>query len=224
MTLEIRAGSVCLISALALTLVAHSVLALRSLSVAGETTVTSTGSFTWAPTGGGAEFICPLTVTKTLSGTISKVTGTLLGRIVGIRFNRPEVNCGTTQMGATLREVIVLNLESPEKYTLDYESIAGGLPGIAAVNAVLHSLLIGVALETILGNPRCLYEEETSRRGVKAREELSERQQLTRTTLGENLLVLQAGGGRVERELCVRDLSLRGTLRATGTPPTIGLV
>lgn len=213
-----------LTAALVLSLAAGTAAALRSLSVVGETTVTGSGVVTFTKTGGGVEVICPVTIIKTLARVIAKIENTPLGRIISITTNRPEANCRTNQFGATLTSIRILGIERTEKYVLFYESINGRLPEITAINKIIRNLLIGFAFESILGNPVCLYEEEAGRRGAKAREELNERQQLIAVTIGENLAVLLREAGTTERELCPREGALRGTIRTTGTPPTIRLV
>ena len=74
----------------------------------------------------------------------------------------------------------------------------------------------------IIGNIKCLYEEDVGVDGrpLEAVEELNERQQLIRISLGRNLLIRT----RESSGLCPAEGELRGRATVLGTPPTIKLL
>ncbi|HYV17044.1 MAG TPA: hypothetical protein VE972_13610 [Conexibacter sp.] len=147
-----------LVAVLALSFGAGTAAALRSLSLSGETTLTLTSrALTFKSAF--VEVICEVTMVKTLSRTIPKISGILAGAVTDVRIAIPR--CRVRGLGAeAVNNISVLRVGVAENWRLFYKSILGTLPRItgAIVNIANSHTLIDVTV--FGGNVRCLYDGE----------------------------------------------------------------
>jgi hypothetical protein len=187
---------------IALSLLAGSASALRSLSITGSTTLTLNGRLTLSNSVG--DLICNMTVTKTISRVIPKIANVLIGKITRIDTARPrEANCMLTGEEFFRRlERIEFLLEREERARIFKGTILGTLPNITGILVSIDQLRGGFVIS---GN-RCLY--ETPREG------LGELAEVNREGLNGRLIILSGSteslieGGA----FCPSTFELRGSL------------
>lgn len=220
MHIRTRMLMAALTAALVLAFAVTTASALRSLSVNGATTVSLSGVITFE---GAIRVECPTTIVRVISAVIPKVAGVLLGFIREIITERPNrTNCRTSI--GTLNEIRILGRERAECYRLYFNGIEGRLPIITAIDKEVECLIIGfVVTEPFGGRRTCLYEERVRAEGTRGRaiEELNERQQFTRMTLGRNIALItpESSAG------CPTRGELIGRANVTNVPPpTIVLI
>lgn len=199
-----------LVAALAFAFAATTASALRSLSVVGSTTVVGNGHILFIQTGGGTTVECDATVTRTISRSIPKRLGVLLGAITRIVTDPPDPDCRSSL--GRLRTIIILELENAAKYRLFFEGIVGTLPRITEIKASVEGLRIGFEIELFGASLRCLYEERVRAEGRRAEEiKILREGRLTGVTIGRNLALRTAessGFCPVEGELVGRFTTL----------------
>jgi hypothetical protein len=157
MTLRTILGVATLTAALIFALGTSSAVGLRSLSVAGSTTLTLNGVITFETGVATTEIICSMTVVKTISRVIPKIERTLIGQVTDIRTNRPgEANCHLGGGAGGLERITILGLARPEPWRLFFRGFDGSLPNI-------QDYLIFVVRSQIqfqISRVACLYEGE----------------------------------------------------------------
>jgi hypothetical protein len=142
----------------ALSLMAGTATALRSLSITGSTTLTLNGRITFE-TGGNLEVICNSTVTKTISRVIPKINEVLIGKITRVDTARPnEPNCRAS--GANLERIDILGLEREEEGRIYYKGILGTLPRITGIEVRVKRFRASFTAEVFGIRQTCLYEPE----------------------------------------------------------------
>ena len=218
MRLHTRLMLVALSAAILLSLAASTALALRSISVVGETTATATGRVSFVSSEGGSTVQCNITLVRTISSAIPKTAGILLGAIIDVRPAIGEPNCSSST--GTLNTIRILGLRVGELWRLFYESFTGTLPNIATLNTIVKNVLAEFELNVpIFGNIRCLYEEEEGRRGGRAQQVLTREGRLERFVIGANRSSRVRGSG-----LCPERGELSGSLTFSREAPSFRLV
>ena len=190
--------------------------ALRSISIVGETTATAQGRISFI--GGGSTLECNITLVRTLSRSIPKTAGILLGAIIDIRIALREAGCRSS--AGTLTAFTILGLGTGELWRLFYESFDGTLPNITAINKIIKNWLWSDTITVpIFGSITCLYEEEEGRRGGQAKESLTREGRLEKFRIGANRSSRVRGSG-----LCPERGELSGELTFTREAPSIRLI
>ncbi|HYV14504.1 MAG TPA: hypothetical protein VE972_00600 [Conexibacter sp.] len=204
--------TVAMATVFALSLLAGSASALRSIEIgASETTLVLNGRMTF--TNPVSDIICNATVTKTISRAFPKTSGILIGKITRIDTARVrEANCRLAGEELFRRlESIEFLLEGEERGRIYYNAILGTLPNITGILFLIKQLRGGF----VISRERCLYEPPVEGSGVLA--EVS-RGVIGRLRLLRNTQGLVVGGG-----LCPGSGELRETLTPLQTT-TIRLV
>jgi hypothetical protein len=215
MYIRTRLLTAAAITALVFVLATASASALRSLSFQPSPSNAVAGLLKLTSSGGELIVECPITITRTLVTVIPKRAGTTLGSITLVTPESPNATNCRSSVGR-LRSILILEIGGTEKYQLVFRSINGTLPSITGLNLTIRGLHIGFTIE-FLGEMTCLYREETE---VPVTEELDERQQLARATIGRNTLARTAES----EALCPARASLSGTPTVHGQPYTVRLL
>lgn len=200
-----------IITALTLSIGVGSASALRSISVVGETTVAGSGRVTFTSSEGGTRIECNVTITRTISRTIPKIAGILLGKIIRIDTGFPEAGCRASL--GTLQGIDILGIEREERGRLFFTSITGTLPSMTGKNELIKGLLIGFRTRiVIIGTITCLYGENGA--GAEVRMRFDAERRITEAQIGTNTAII------LERQpgSCPREGRLTGTLRETRGP------
>ena len=180
-----------LTAALALSLAATTASALISLTVEGGITISANGIITFEKAGTSIE--CPTTIVKTISSAIPEETRRPTRQHQN-NHNRKTQRHKLQIVARTdgpLQNIIILEITNTAKYRLFFQGIQGTLPIITGIHKTVEGLRIGFELRSPVGNIICLYEERVRAEGrpLEAVEELNEREQLIRISLGRNLLI-----------------------------------
>jgi hypothetical protein len=120
--------------------------ALRSLSLEGTTTQTLNQRALSFGTELGS-IIFDMTMVKTVSRVIPKISGTLVGRITDVRFSNFIGSGGVRRDGIT--SVTPVGLEAPERWRLFYVSILGTLPRITGLRVEIRDALLLILFRDI---------------------------------------------------------------------------
>lgn len=130
---------------LALGMLGGQAAALRSLSV-NQTTIEGGGSVTFTDSGGTFRVVCTVLGTLTVSPTVAKRAGALVGGITAARVER----CS----GGNVR---ILGPEARRPFPIHYVSFSGTLPNITEFNGEVDFTSGGFLVEVFFGIARCLY-------------------------------------------------------------------
>jgi hypothetical protein len=143
----------------ALSLMAGTASALRSLSITGSTTLTLNGRLTFE-SGGNLEIICDFTFTKTISRIIPKIDEILIGKVTRVDTPTPKPRENCRASSGTLEAITILGLEREEEGRIYYKGIRGTLPRLSFLQWLWKHIKAAFTAEVLFVRQTCLYEPE----------------------------------------------------------------